>query len=45
MADIYETTPVMSTYILAFVVGDLGQKALEARPGLTVRFSLNNYSV
>ena len=37
VADIYETTPVMSTYILAFVVGDFGHKELQARPGLTVR--------
>ena len=36
VADIYETTPIMSTYILAFVVGDFGHSELQARPGLTV---------
>ena len=36
IADVYETTPVMSTYLLAFVVGDFGHSELQARPGLTV---------
>ena len=36
IADVYETTPVMSTYLLAFVVGDFGHSELQARPGLKV---------